>query len=129
LLGIVEMAYLYIFSDQSITFNYYIGAFNFVHIVFFLIVMVFYMILMAFVFYFRKKRKVFKIAITVLIIIAISFYYSVLVQSCDYWEKGINGQIEKIDGVCNIKTPSICWYKVLNGKLKLNWLIDSCYLG
>jgi hypothetical protein len=129
LLGMIEMAYLYVFSDQSITFNYYIGAFNFVHVVFFLIFMLFYMILMAFAFCFRRKRKVFYVAITVFLITALYFYYGVVIKSCDYWEKGINGQIEKIDGVCNIKTPSICWYKILNGKVKLNLLIDNCYYG
>lgn len=84
---------------------------------------------MTFVFCFRKKKILFYATNGLILIASLLFYVFVLRQSCGYWEKGINGKIEKIDGLCNIKTPSICWYNVINGKIPPSLISNECFIG
>ena len=91
--GILEMVYLYFFSDQTISDTIYIGAINFIHIIIISLFLVVYSISRFFLYSFRANRKIFCLKAIIFIIAWLFFYVIIMEESCDYWEKGINGKI------------------------------------
>jgi hypothetical protein len=93
LTGVLQIFYLYIYSEQTITVTNYIGAINAIHII--VIVVILLCILIALLF---KKLASNNTLIFCLVIFAIGsiltfYYYYKVKNSCDYWAKGINGQM------------------------------------
>ena len=127
--GVLQIMYLYFLSDQTISPTYYIGAINFIHITFLSLLLTIYFLVIGLVYLYKKNKYIVLIIFGLFLISAVLVYVLVLADSCDYWEKGINGKIEPIDGLCGIKTPPFCWYKILDGYFGLNWLFNNCYLN
>lgn len=111
------MVYFIVFGDNTITMKYYIGAVNTIHVCVLFFLGTFYTLLRLWGICFRKSRN-FCVAVNVIIIciIAVFFYFSRVIDGCDYWPHGINGSIDNSDPtMCKIPTPNFCWYKITNG--------------
>ena len=73
------------------------------------ILLMFYLFLAGLVFCAYKNKYVFYVFFGLIALTTILFYVFIIKNSCQNWEKGINGKIERIEGLCKIKTPSYCW--------------------
>jgi hypothetical protein len=93
MLGVLEILVLYVFSDQTISPNYYIGAINFVQLSLLAILLMFYLFLASLIFCAYKNKFVFYLFMCLVIVAAILLYIFVVINSCQNWEKGINGKI------------------------------------
>ncbi len=52
-------------------------------------------------------------------------YFTKVKGSCDNWTQGINGQIdtEINPNMCQIQTPTYCWYTITDGWQDLSYLL------
>ncbi|KAL4463270.1 hypothetical protein ABPG74_007271 [Tetrahymena malaccensis] len=125
--GMLQSIYLFFFNDHTINLHIYIGAMNALHIVFTLIFSAIYFIVRGWLALYRRfKNKWVVISTAILLILICQVYFNNIASSCDYWNQGINGQIEEQEGMCSVTVPDYCWYKITHHWQDFSLLFDGC---
>ncbi|KAL4463269.1 hypothetical protein ABPG74_007270 [Tetrahymena malaccensis] len=125
--GFLQSLYFFIFNDNTINLQYYMGGINAIHIIIFVFLFLVYGLIRVWVICFKKYKWIcFLGNVSFILTIMILFYYRSIVHGCDYWSKGINGEIETNQSSCNILVPQFCWYKITHQWQDLSLLFPTC---
>ncbi|KAL4482506.1 hypothetical protein ABPG72_001482 [Tetrahymena utriculariae] len=125
--GFLQSFYLFIFNDNTINLHYYMGGINAIHIIIIAFLLLVYGLIRIWVACFKKYKWIcFFGNLSVILTVLILFYYQSILHGCDYWTKGINGQIESQQSSCNILLPKYCWYKITHQWQDLSLLFPTC---
>jgi hypothetical protein len=126
-LGVAQIFYLFVNTEQNLNTTKYIGAVNFFHII---IIASLLLVLVLIISWAKICRR--KPVLTISVSLVIFYLLGVAVNSkintsCELWETGISGSIENYPGQCKITPPKVCWYYVFNGLFDASYFLRDCH--